>query len=188
MRYCIRDKTGILQVRGDSVDLTREGFPLLLLRLLSPPAILLVLYYAANNQSCGIVGDLAAGDAVTQLTRGFWATAFSRGLWGRAYPLPPSLFVVAALCCDWTGVEWRSIHPHLPRSLPSRAGNRSPRLLGRIALGDWLSFWQPNLNLPLSPFSWSRICLLWCVRRPATQSWLGSICFAFVRLQRLRSV
>jgi len=72
MRYCIRDKTGILQVRGDSVDLTREGFPLLLLlRLLSPPAILLVLYYAANNQSCGIVGDLAAGDAVTQLTRGF---------------------------------------------------------------------------------------------------------------------
>ena len=33
------------------------------------------------------------------------------------------------------GVEWRSIHPHLARSLPSRAGNRPPRLLGRIALG-----------------------------------------------------
>ena len=41
-----------------------------------------------------------------------------------------------------------------------------------------LAFSQPNLNLPLSPFSWLRICLLWCVRRPATQSWLGSIWFA----------
>lgn len=113
-----RGRTGIPQVRrGDSTGLDGEGrvsplvslLPLLSLLLFLPPARTRdSAVPRRQNQSCRIVGDLSAGDAVTQRNSGtlclnYFFFLVERRLVHR--PLPVGLVV---LQLDWRGVE---IHP-----------------------------------------------------------------------------
>lgn len=186
-----RGRTGIPQVRrGDSTGLDGEGrvSPLVSFSLSSlffsffpPPRTRDSAVPRRQNQSCRIVGDLSAGDAVTQRNSGTLCLNYFFSSWrGVSFIV---LFLSALWCCNWTGVEWRSIHPHLPRSLPSRVGNRPHDCLHGLLLGLGFARGLIQICLPL-PFSPSSVgcgfAVPWC--GPAAQSMVG---FDLVRL-RLR--